>query len=384
MGWKSKAIEIPIWLASRFVPSHRVMPEEPSSIFVMRSTDIGDLLVTTPIFQALRRRFPKSHIVAGIGDWNREILENNPYVDEVLSVNMPRSNKFTIPQRTRDVVRYIAFSQEARTVAARRFDIGIDILGSYAGSAFMMRTNIPYRLGVKGFIGGYSATQQSVPFDRLEHVGRAALRFAELLGATDIPVCRPQIFLTDSEREAGVGRWPPRRATQARTVRRVVIGPGGGFPGKCWSLESYKELVRLMARHLDLEFIIVGGKQDYEAGEELASVTKNAKNLASKMSLRETFAAAAAADIVLCNSSMLMHVAAAFNKRTFVFLGEHFPSATLHHAQWGYPETCWVLGKNEDHPAIYTPQEALLFISRYLAEDSSVSASLPQVYEVVA
>ena len=198
-----------------------------------------------------------------------------------------------------------------------------------------------------------------------------------------MPLYRPQIFLTDGERESGIGRWATRQA-QARTVRRVVIGPGGGFPEKCWSLESYKELVRLMARHLDLEFIIVGGKQDYEAGEELASVTKNATNLAGKLNLRETFAAVAAADIVLCNSSMLMHAAAAFGKSTFVFLGEHFASAPLHHAQWGYPEICWVLGKDENHPAIYTPQEAFRLISRYLAEDTNVSASLPQACGVGA
>jgi len=49
------------------------------------TTILADLLVSTPLFEALRTRFPAARIVAGIGDWNRPILQNNPYVTEVLS-----------------------------------------------------------------------------------------------------------------------------------------------------------------------------------------------------------------------------------------------------------------------------------------------------------
>ena len=60
----------------------------------------------------------------------------------------------------------------------------------------------------------------SVEFNSDEHVGRQALRFAELLGCTDLPENRPQIFLpTPPERNdtvvsrreqalrRNVGRW---------------------------------------------------------------------------------------------------------------------------------------------------------------------------------
>ena len=363
MGWKSKAIEFPIWLASRGVRSLKVMPEEPGSIFVLRCNDLGDLLVITALFQALRERFPRSHIVAGIGDWSREVLENNPYVDEILSVNMPRYNKFAKPQRTRDLLRFLGVSDTVREIAARKFDIGIDILGSYAGSALLMRTGIPYRLGVKGFIGGHSATQQAVEYNEFEHVGRSALRFAELLGAETVPAYRPQLFLTEGEREAGEQRWSAREAS-GTAHKRIVMGPGGGFAEKCWPLEYYTELLEKISAEYPVEVIVVGGKQDRSAGKRLAAVSESVKNCAGELSLRETFAVVAASDIVLCNSSMLMHVAGAFHKKTFVFLGEYFQSAAQHHSQWGYPETCTTLGKEEDRPAIYTPSEAFQCIFR--------------------
>ena len=46
----------------------------PRSIFVLRSNDIGDLLAVTPLFEALRRRFPDAWIGVGTGGWNAPCL----------------------------------------------------------------------------------------------------------------------------------------------------------------------------------------------------------------------------------------------------------------------------------------------------------------------
>ncbi len=363
MGWKGSIIEVPVWLGSKIAPTLEHVPAEPDSIFVLRNNDIGDLLVTTPLFQALRERFPNSRIVAGVGNWNTEVLQHNPYIDEVLAVNAPWNNKFTAPQRTRDVVRYIWFSKEARQIADKRFDIGIDVLGSHVGSALMMRAGIPYRLGVKGYRGGHSAARKHVTYNDAEHVGRSALRFAELLGATKLPTSRPQIFLSGEEREIGQRRWLQSVQGAGKPVR-IVVGPGGGFPEKCWPSPCYAELMECLTQCPGVKIIVVGGKQDRETGSMLAGAARAARSLAGELTLRETFALVAASDLVICNPSMLLHVAAAFRKMSFVLLGEYFPSAAQHQVQWGYPETCWTLGKDHGHPDIFQAQEAFDFIIR--------------------
>jgi ADP-heptose:LPS heptosyltransferase len=60
--------------------------------------------------------------------------------------------------------------------------------------------------------------------------------------------------------------------------------------------------------------------------------------------------------LVICNSSMAMHVAAAFRRPSVVVLGAHFASASQHQRQWGYPETS-VLGRDDDHAGIFTVEE---------------------------
>jgi heptosyltransferase-2 len=353
MSWKrillDKLIGVASWMTTKPIDEL----EEPKSIFVLRNNDIGDLLVITPLFEALRKRFPHAHIVAGVGQWNVETLKLNPYISEILPINAPWHNKFIPNQSLWDVLNYIAFSSESQELANRHFDVGIDILGSYFGSLLMIWVGINYRLGVCGYAGGHTAVQKYVEFNEYEQVGRSALRFAELLGVTELPKCRPQIFLSQSELRKGESWW----SSKVEGAKRIVIGPGGGFAQKCWPLENYIDLVKMLIAINSVEIIIVGGKQDREAGKQLAAISPLVRNLAGDLKLRETFALVAAADFVICNSSMLMHAAAAFSIPTVVLLGEYFVSAKQHAIQWGYDGISHIFGKESDRKEIYQPTE---------------------------
>src|SRR4051794_11857110 len=100
MGWKRNAFEFLPRVCSAFAPRAAKPPASPRSIFVLRNNDLGDVLVITPLFEALRRRFPRARIVAGVGDWAAPILEGNPNVDEMMSVNAPWHNGQSHPQGT--------------------------------------------------------------------------------------------------------------------------------------------------------------------------------------------------------------------------------------------------------------------------------------------
>lgn len=52
-------------------------------ILVIRRDNIGDLVCTTPLFAALRQRYPDAHIAALVNSYNAAVLEANPDVDEV-------------------------------------------------------------------------------------------------------------------------------------------------------------------------------------------------------------------------------------------------------------------------------------------------------------
>jgi heptosyltransferase-2 len=100
----------------------------------------------------------------------------------------------------------------------------------------------------------------------------------------------------------------------------------------------------------------VGGQQDQALGAAMAAGNGCVLNRAGALTLRETFAVIAGASAVVCNSSMAMHAAAAFRRPCVVTLGPYFTDAPRHAAQWGYPETV-VLGREPDHPELWSPRE---------------------------
>jgi ADP-heptose:LPS heptosyltransferase len=353
------ALEGAVRMVSAFAPALAVPPQEPRSIFVLRNNDIGDLLAVTPLFEALRRRFPNAWIAAGVGSWNFDVLRHNPHLSEVLPVNAPWFNKYQDAQGTLGRLSYLARSPEVRKVAQRRFATGIDVLGSAWGSLLLLRAGIPYRLGVRGYAGGHSAAQATVAFDPWESVGRSALRFAELLDATDLPAYLPQLFLTAEERETAE-RWWAAAEADGRRKRRVVVGPGGGLATKCWPGESFAALAARLPEVDDVAILVLGGPREGELVAQVAAGTPRARAFPSAPGLRETFALVAACDLVVCNSSMLLHAAAAFAKPSVVLLGETVPSSRQHQAQWGYPGLSRSLGKEPgERTVLATPEEAL-------------------------
>lgn len=353
--------------AAAFAPSRSAAPLAPRSIFVLRNNDVGDLLVITPLFEALRVRFPEARIAAGVGSWNVPVLAGNPHLSEVLAINAPWFNKYqgkTGPLRR---LAYLSRSPEVRELARQRFEVGIDVLGSGWGSLLMLRGRIPYRLGVRGYAGGHSAVQAAVAFDPGEQVGRSALRFAEILGAQWLPPCRPQLFLTGAEQEAAERWWAAGENGERRL--RILLGPGGGLAEKRWPAESFVSLARGLASVGGLSLVVLGGARERDLVAAVAAATApRGRKPDETPGLREVFALTAASDLVVCNSSMLMHVAAAFAKPTVVVLGKVFPSARLHQAQWGYAGACRSLGREpggRDAPC--TPEEALAAVREEIA-----------------
>lgn len=54
-------------------------------VLVVRRDNIGDLVCTTPLFTALRRRYPQAWIGALVNSYNAPVLERNPDVNEVFA-----------------------------------------------------------------------------------------------------------------------------------------------------------------------------------------------------------------------------------------------------------------------------------------------------------
>lgn len=358
-----------LWLWQWTVRSEK--PSAPQHIFILRNNDLGDLLIITPLFAALKQRHPHAKISVGVGDWNVPVLQQNPYVDRVIPINAPWHNKQVLGsvwQRWR----YLFTSPEIAALRKLNADVGIDVFGSAWGVMLLLRAGIPYRLGVRGYAGGAIALQDHINYDSHLQVGTSALRFATLLGTINqpstLPPARPQVTLTTAEQSAAAERWQ----TLPQQSPRILIGPGSGQDDRYWPLSHYQTLVAQLVNWQGATVVLVGGKGDRAACEQITQAVSNSPYIwdwTGQLGLRQTFALAATADLVICNSSMLMHAAAAFCTETLVLLGEAFTSRQQHDAQWGYDAHYHSLGKEPGmQTTIASPTEAIVAIKRLLSQ----------------
>ena len=309
------------------------------NFFVLRNNDLGDVLVATPLLKGLKIAFPKSKVSIGVGDWAMPLLENNPYLDEVISCNAPWHNKQNCrfpansPKTFLEGLLYVLLSKESQYISSKKFTHGIDILGSRQGSWLMRRAMIPNRFGVKGYAGGHNWCTKYIDFKQERKVTEAGLKFLELLNAKAEIDPRPTIFLTKNEVEEAEAVW----GKSSENTNHIVLAPGGGFPEKCWGDKNFSVLTNLLLKNENYQLCIIGSKED----KNRISVKDSPQltNLCGELSLRQSAAMVSVADFVVCNTSLCMHFAGAFKIPSLILLGKWYDSAELHQKQWGYPES---------------------------------------------
>jgi len=297
------------------------------------------VLVATPLLQGLKTAFPKSKVSIGVGDWAMQLLENNPYVDEVISCNAPWHNKQNCrfpansPKTFFEGLLYVLFSKESRYISAKKFTHGIDVLGSRQGSWLMRRAKTPNRFGVKGYAGGDNWCTKYIDFKTERKVAEAGLEFLNLMNAKVETDPRPTIYLTENETTEAEISWGERSSS---TIR-IVLAPGGGFPEKCWGDQNFTELTNVLLKNENYKICIIGSKED--KNRIYSNDSSQLTNLCGKLSIRQSAAMVSFADYVICNTSLCMHLAGAFKIPSLILLGKWYDSAELHQKQWGYPES---------------------------------------------
>lgn len=86
----------------------------------------------------------------------------------------------------------------------------------------------------------------------------------------------------------------------------IVLCPSAAWEMKRWPVDHWKQLIALMPQH---QFLILGGPQDHFCQSIADSAPERCKNLAGKVSLKDSCAIVAHAPLVISADTGLIHVA---------------------------------------------------------------------------
>src|SRR5262245_40321761 len=226
-------------------------------ILLLRLRLLGDVVFTTPLIRALRRRYPEAHIAYVVEPAAAPVVRGNPNLNEVIV--LPRNSGF---QRLRDDISF------ARTLRRQRFDVAIDLHGGPRGSWLTWASGAPTRVGYRTAGRSWMYTHAVARPEDLS-AQHSVLKQWELLAPLGIIDC-------DRSRDA-VEMFESVPAVQRveHMLAQVGVGPNNqlillhvsaGNPFRRWPQDHFAALVVDLA-HRDprRRFILTSGPSDANA-----------------------------------------------------------------------------------------------------------------------
>jgi ADP-heptose:LPS heptosyltransferase len=109
-------------------------------ILIIRNDHIGDMIQASCVFREIKKRYPKVKITVVASNTNRQIIEKNKNIDEIIL--MPHGKKFF--KNFRD------YPKVLKKIKKEKFDKVLDLRGDVVNSFFLM-----FLTGIKSRAGFY-------------------------------------------------------------------------------------------------------------------------------------------------------------------------------------------------------------------------------------
>lgn len=263
----------------------------PPSVLAVRFGAMGDLILATPLFRAIRRRHPDATLTVVTKSRWTSLLDANPHVTEVIGWDEEMS---------------------LRTLAARlrpgRHTHRLDLHGNLRSRAL--------RLLVGGRWRGYPKRRLArwwlirARQDRFRDRRHVAERYFDAARSLQVAPDGgpPEVFLTQPALRAADAVL--RSGGHDETNTLLAFAPGAAHATKRWPIAHWQDLARRLANE-EVDLVVVGGPEDRPLGEAIRASLPRAINAAGSATPLETAALLKRARAAVSGDTGLMHLATA-------------------------------------------------------------------------
>jgi lipopolysaccharide heptosyltransferase II len=254
-------------------------------ILLVRFSSIGDIVLTTPLVRALKRRHADAELIFVTKRAMAPLVADNPHLAQVVALEPGES----LPHL-------------ARRLRALHPTHGLDLHGSLRSAAL--------RLLVRGRWSGYAkrkvarATLIATKLDVYGGHVAVAERYFEAARRLDVRPDGgpPEFFLGGAARER-VARWLAERGLVDAPL--AALAPGAAHATKRWPIDHWQALAERL-RRAGYRIVVLGGPDDRGAARQLGPLGESA---AGEFTLQETGACLAQAKVLISGDSGVMHMA---------------------------------------------------------------------------
>ena len=310
-------------------------------ILVIAIRAIGDVVLISPLLPLLKKTYPSGYLSVLVDGSCAAILENNPSVDRVITINRLESKGDSIWNRVKSWVNLVT---ELRN---ERFDIVIDVFSgprsamlSYLSGA-SERYGEDFRSRGRGFLYNHPI---EISRDGRHLIEQKLDLVKALLGEKGLQVGKLELFLAEKERQQGRHLLGEMRHGQ---IRRIGLIPNAGSIWRVWPAERFAELADWLIQKFGFEVILLGGGNDVEVCSKICGLMKEKpRNFSGKTDLRELMAVLGELDLVISNVTGPMHLAVGLSQPKVI--GLYGAADTIQYAPWGTYGTMLTKGSTQD------------------------------------
>lgn len=284
-------------------------------ILVVNVNWVGDVLFSTPLIKALRKKFPKAYIACMVVPRCKEVLESNPHLNEVIIYDEDGIHRSPFGK-----LRLIA------ALRSKKFEAAILLHRSFTRSLLVFLAGIPRRIGY------YRRKRDFLITDVVELPPEDSHRvdfFLTLGKPLDISLDdrNYEFFISEGDRKKAKVFLKSEGCDDSDTL--IAINPGGNWGPKRWPRGNFSETADELMKRYNAKIVITGAQKDLALARDISSRMKQQPIIScGKTTLKEVAAIFERAKLVISNDSGPMHIAVAVGAKTVALFGPTSPRMT--------------------------------------------------------
>ena len=305
-------------------------------ILIIRLDRIGDMVITTPIFRALKEKWHDAQITVLTNPVNKNIVINNPFIDYILVYDRENMHKSFNSRLT-----------FFRSIREGKFDLVVDPYLDYElKTSFITRfVGNKFRLGFE-FAGReifynirYNPNVFPVSTEK-KHMIDYDLDLLTYIGI-ETQKRQPEIFLSTDEKENATKLLKKNGVNPEN--RFIGMHPGGHYESQRWPIKNFAAISDYLITSYGIKVILFAGRDEEQLMSEFRDYAVKTPIFLEDLSLREFMSTLSHCSLFLCNNSGPLHIATALNIPTVSTMGPTIP-----YHWWPYGKDHIVLRKDVD------------------------------------
>lgn len=293
---------------------------EPKNILLVRTDRIGDVVLSLPMAEMIKKHFPNSKVTFLLREYTKALAINNPFIDEILILREENGEEL--------------MNDNIELLKSKSFDTCFVVHPTLRMAIILFLSGIKKRIGT-GY-RWYSFLFNKKIFEHrkygTDHELHHNLNMLRKIGISET-VNEGNVSFNIHPSPESIQKVEDffRRNKIDPSLTNVIIHPGSGGSAVDLPILKLKEIVSIMARELNLNILITGSESEKKLCEEFL-INERTHNLAGKFNLEGLMAVISKSELMVANSTGPIHIAAALGKSVVGF----YPKiASCSQKRWG-------------------------------------------------